>query len=105
MNGAKQLVEERTRFPRECVLRSLKRGRRNCYTVAYHLLKDRFGLNYRLIAELFGTTPHMVGYYCRKAREVHNLPNLDRTFISLYQTIAQELSGFLSGKERRSQQQ
>lgn len=35
-----QLVEERTRFPRECVLRSLKRGRRNCYTVAYHLLND-----------------------------------------------------------------
>ena len=73
--------------------------------VAYHVLKARYGLNYRLIAELFGTTPHMVGYYCRKAREVHNLPNLDRTFISLYQTIDQELSGFLSGKESRSQQQ
>mmetsp|Transcript_11685 Transcript_11685/g.48585 ORF Transcript_11685/g.48585 Transcript_11685/m.48585 type:complete len:371 (-) Transcript_11685:630-1742(-) len=35
-----QLVEEKTNFPRDRVVRSLKRGRRNCYTVAYHLLND-----------------------------------------------------------------
>mmetsp|Transcript_12520 Transcript_12520/g.38228 ORF Transcript_12520/g.38228 Transcript_12520/m.38228 type:complete len:487 (-) Transcript_12520:2377-3837(-) len=35
-----QLVEEKTNFPRESVIRALKRGRRNYYSVAYHLLND-----------------------------------------------------------------
>jgi len=35
-----KLVEERTGYPREKVIRSLKKGKRNCYAVAYQLLKD-----------------------------------------------------------------
>lgn len=35
-----KLVEERVGYSREKVIHSLKKGKRNCYAVAYQLLKD-----------------------------------------------------------------